>query len=74
MKCVFCKGDLSSLKPMKHVADFEDTIIIFRNVPTRVCTQCGEKFYDTDVAQKIENVSDKYKDIELVILDYNKIN
>lgn len=27
-----------------------------------------------EISEKLENVSDKYKDIELVILDYNKIN
>jgi hypothetical protein len=31
-------------------------IVVIKNVPSRICTQCGEASYSTDVTQRIEQI------------------
>ena len=45
MNCFMCKGNLEE-KKVNYVVDLEDTIIIIKGVPAKVCTQCGEQYFD----------------------------
>jgi len=38
-KCLMCKGDLEKGN-VNHIIDLDDFIII-KNVPVKVCNQCG---------------------------------
>jgi type IV secretory pathway VirB2 component (pilin) len=31
-------------------------IVIIKNVPSRICTQCGETSYSAEVAQRLEQI------------------
>ena len=72
-KCIECGHNLIN-KNRTYVANLDNCVIIVKNVPALVCERCNEVYYTDEISKKLENVSDKYKDIELVILDYNKIN
>ena len=52
MRCIMCKG---STVQMKHtyIQEFENCIIIIKNVPALVCSQCGEVYYSDDIAEKL---------------------
>ena len=41
MKCFMCKGSLEN-KLINFIADMGTCIIIVKDVPSQVCTQCGE--------------------------------
>ena len=74
MKCIEC-GSETKKALMKHIAELENCVLIIKNVPTYVCPVCGEKYYDNDVAQKIEKIVNKFKGLieEVAILEYDKI-
>lgn len=55
MKCFFCKGELSD-STTTHVVTFDDCIIIVKNVPCERCNQCGETFFNDDVAERLEHI------------------
>lgn len=74
MKCIEC-GNETDKKYMKYIAELENCVLIIKNVPTYVCPVCGEKYYDNDVAQKIEKIVNQFKGLieEVAILEYDKI-
>ena len=47
MKCFMCKGELED-KLTNFMLDLGTCIIIVKNVPSQVCTQCGEVSYSDD--------------------------
>ena len=55
MICFMCKG---SLKEGNSVfsADIGGSIVIIKNVPSRICSQCGEASYSNEVAQRLEQI------------------
>ena len=53
MKCKMCSAELIKSK-VNHIIDFDDHIIIIKEVPALVCEQCGEYFLETDIALKID--------------------
>ena len=73
MRCLFCKGKLED-KNTVFTIELGDCIIIVKNVPSHVCSQCGEASYGDDVYKELENVVDELRDsiTEIAIADYNK--
>jgi len=53
-KCYFCGG---TVRDEEVSVDFwwGDRLIIFQNVPAKVCQQCGEKFFSAEVYKEMEN-------------------
>ena len=60
MKCLYCKGTLEE-KLTNYIADFGDSIIVVRNVPTNVCSQCGEKSYSYHVPVRLQEIVEQVK-------------
>ena len=56
-----------------YIADLENCIIIIKNVPSLVCTQCGEKYYDNNTMKKIESILDSLENIitEVAVVNYD---
>jgi YgiT-type zinc finger domain-containing protein len=55
MKCNFCKGETEQ-KLIRYVQDFQGRVVIIDNVPSEVCTQCGEQFIRPPVAEKLQKI------------------
>lgn len=55
MRCAFCKGELRE-ELVRYVQEFEGRIVVIENVPADVCTQCGEKLFRPDVAEKVQQI------------------
>jgi YgiT-type zinc finger domain-containing protein len=74
MNCTLCKAELIK-DNVNHIIDLGEGIIIIKNVPANVCTQCGEYYVDTQVALKLENIVDEAKKnkAEILILNYNEM-
>lgn len=68
-----CKGNLEE-KKVNYVVDLEDNIIIIKEVPAKVCTQCGEQYFDDETAENIEKMVNELKKlaIEVTIVNYKK--
>ena len=62
MKCLLCKSSTEN-KLTNYIADLGNCIIVIHNVPTQVCTQCGEKSYSFDVSVRIQELINQVKNI-----------
>ena len=72
MTCFICKGKLID-KPTTFLADLGDCIVIIKNVPSQVCSQCGEISYSNDVARKLEETINQIRrsSTEIAIINYD---
>lgn len=72
MNCFFCKGKIED-KPTTYVSDFENCVVIVRNVPSQVCSQCGEVSYSYEVAEQLEKIVNAARSLvsEVTIVNYN---
>ena len=73
MDCFMCKGELIE-KKVNYMVDLEKTIIIIKDVPAKVCDQCGEQYFDDETSQNIEKIVNKLKDLstEVTIINYKE--
>jgi len=71
MNCFYCKGTLKDGNT-SHVVKLKTCVIIIKNVPCKECVQCGETFYDNDVAQHLERIVKEMKTAitEVAIVNY----
>lgn len=54
MKCAFCKGKLKT-----EMAEHKEFGISFGKFQAKVCQKCGEPFYDSEIADKIQDKAKK---------------
>lgn len=73
MDCFMCKGEVIE-KKVNYMVDLENTIIIIKGVPAKVCTKCGEQYFDDKTSENIENIVNKLKDLstEVTIINYKE--
>lgn len=55
MKCFLCKGQLEE-RLTNFMIDVDNCFIIVKNVPSQVCSQCGEVSYSDEVSAKLERI------------------
>jgi len=60
--CEFCDGDveLRVIRARFHVG--RDTIYV-EGVPARVCTRCGEQYFDAPVYKRLEQIARRRREI-----------
>ena len=70
--CMFCKNKTFIESTTTHVVNYQNSIIIIRNVPCLECDQCGEKYYTDEVAEKLERLVNSAKQLmqEISVVDY----
>ncbi len=70
-KCPVCGGDKDNGTTVFTV-DFKDCVLVVRNVPITVCSQCGEEWIRDDVASKLEKISNlaRGKGSQFEVVDY----
>lgn len=73
MNCFKCKSEMIE-KKVNYVVDLENTIIIIKGVLAKVCTQCGEQYFDDSTAENIDKIVNKLKELsaEVTIVNYNE--
>lgn len=54
------------------MVNVDECIMIVKNVPSRVCEQCGDVTYSHDVAKRLENVLDSMESslTEIAVTSY----
>ena len=70
--CMFCKNKTFIESTTTHVVNYQNCIIIIRNVPCLECDQCGEKYYTDEVAEKLERLVNSAKQLlqEISVVDF----
>ncbi len=53
--CYYCKGELESDVTTLH-RQIKGEHFFFESVPVQICTQCGEKVFDSRDIKKIEDI------------------
>lgn len=73
MNCFVCKGELKE-KKVNYFVDLDNTIIIIKEVPAKVCCQCGEKYFDDKTSENIEKIVNQLKEMstEVTIVNYKE--
>ena len=72
MTCFYCKGQTIETTT-KFIVDLGACVVIVENVPARVCQQCGEASYSSEVAKQLEKIVEAVKRSimsEVAIIDY----
>lgn len=71
MNCLMCKGELEN-KNTTYMVDLGNCIVIVRNVPSQVCSQCGEVSYSNDIAKELEKIVNNLRSslTEVAIVNY----
>ena len=67
-----CKGSLID-KTTTFMVDLDNCIVIVKNVPSQVCSQCGEVSYSDEVARQLENIVANMRTAitEIAIVNFN---
>ena len=55
MTCFMCRGQVQD-GFSSFTADMGNCIVVIKNVPSRICEQCGETTYSGEVARQIEQI------------------
>lgn len=71
MNCFVCKGILED-KTTTFMVDLGKCIVIVKNVPSQVCSQCGEVSYSDDVAGELEKITTALREsiTEIAVINY----
>lgn len=60
MRCPLCKGEMAKKGRTNLPYELSDeSIIIVKNVPAIICSQCGDVFIEADILSKVEKILDK---------------
>ncbi|GHV82298.1 hypothetical protein AGMMS49991_08560 [Spirochaetia bacterium] len=57
MTCGICKAETEQ-KLVTYTEDVNNSVIVIRNVPATVCTECGNIWYTGTVAARLEEIVD----------------
>jgi YgiT-type zinc finger domain-containing protein len=69
-----CKGAVED-KLAAFMTELDNCIVIVKNVPSQVCTQCGERSYSDEVARQLEKIVQsvtKPGATEITVVSYRK--
>ena len=55
MICFMCKGTVRE-GFSTFTVDMDKCIVIVKNVPSHICSQCGEASYSDEVAKRLEQI------------------
>lgn len=71
MKCFFCKGNLTD-GTTTFMAEIDGCAVIIKNVPAKICSQCGEASFSDEVAKKLERIIESLRTslTEVAVADY----
>ena len=71
MKCFMCKGSLTD-KHTTFMVDIDKCIVIVKNVPSQVCSQCGEASYNDTIAKQLEGIVNSLRATvsEIAVVNY----
>ncbi|MDX2134508.1 MAG: type II toxin-antitoxin system MqsA family antitoxin [Saprospiraceae bacterium] len=56
--CPLCKGKIHKSTTIFSV-ELNTGVVIVRNVPAWVCTQCGEEWIEDSVAEQLEKITNR---------------
>jgi len=74
MTCFMCKG-LVQEGFSTFTADMGGCVVLIKNVPSDICEQCGEIYYNSEVARQLEQIVQnitKSVSAEIAVVSYHE--
>ena len=73
-KCPLCGGDKKEGHTTYSV-DLGFGVVVVRDVPAKVCGQCGEEWIDAQVARRLEEIVNSARDKrpQLEVMPFQKV-
>lgn len=73
MKCMRC-GEEAFKSTTTEAIELGFGMLVIRNIPCYKCAECDEIFYTGDVAQKIEQITERVRQLvqEVTVVDFEK--
>ena len=72
MKCIVCKTGTTKQGKVTATFDIKGTIVVFRNVPAKVCSNCGNYYLSSEISKllikKTQQAVKKGVEIEILKL------
>ncbi len=65
-RCYFCKGEIVDRK-IEHIHRWGKTMVLFKNLPTEVCKQCGEVYFSPDILEGMDKAVEHLEDVKETI-------
>ena len=73
--CIYCKGKLEQSNT-DYIENSDNHVILIKDVPCEKCEQCGETYFNHDIAQALERILDKIQhissEITLTVVNYTE--
>lgn len=75
MKCPICKFGEMKVGFTQVVLTRGNATVIFRNVPAKICDDCGEYYLDEGIAQNVYNRAEQCfsSGQEVAIMEYKQL-
>jgi YgiT-type zinc finger domain-containing protein len=71
--CYYCKGTIVK-KKIRHIHEWGDRVIIFKDVPAEVCSQCGEVYFEPDMIEAMDNVTMGRQEVEKEMVEVEGVS
>ena len=69
MKCFACKTGKTAPGRTSYVVERDDRLVVLRDAPALICRQCGEAYFENDVAlalyEQVEGLLAEGEDVEI---------
>lgn len=62
--CYFCKGK-TKIKNVDVDFRWGDKLVVVKNVPVEVCSQCGERYYSSEISKKLDELVKKQREAKI---------
>jgi len=72
MKCIICKSPDIELKTLEEEIKVGNDIFLYP-IEVLVCSNCGERYYDSKTMRKLEEIKTKIEKKDLDVKDVGKI-
>ena len=74
MTCVICKNGETEPSTTISTLEREGLILLIKDIPAKVCNNCGEAYIDSETFVRVHNMSpedgERDDDVEVVVLKY----
>lgn len=72
MKCAVCAAGRTAAGTTTVTVERDQTTIVLKAVPARVCDTCGEDYLDADILGEVERIVDDAiaSGVEIVVRDF----
>lgn len=72
MNCFTCNSEMKQ-STTTHFVDLKKCMVIIKNVPCLECSQCGEKYYTDEVAERLDEIIETVSSMmtEIAVVEYS---